>query len=177
MKKASRQGRVALVTGSDRGIGFEVCRRLSERGYRIVLTSPDRKKASAAAARIEGAKVVSHVLDVADPRSVRTVRKYVLAEFKRLDVLVNNAGVLLDEGRSLIEGSIARTLKKAPKKVDFGEGPSVLEQDIDIIRLTLEINTFGALRMCQAFVPLMMEAGYGRVVNVSSGRGQLNGMT
>jgi NAD(P)-dependent dehydrogenase (short-subunit alcohol dehydrogenase family) len=142
-----------------------------------VLTSPDGKKAADSAAGLKGADVVSRVLDVASPGSIRALRKFVLVRFGRLDVLVNNAGVLLDEGRSALEGSMARRLKKVPKKVDFGEGPSVLEQDIDVFRVTLEINTFGALRMCQAFVPLMMEAGYGRVVNVSSGRGQLKGMT
>ena len=59
----------------------------------------------------------------------------------------------------------------------FGEGLSILEVNLDIVRATLEINTLGALKMCQVFVPLMMKAGYGRVVNVSSGLGQLNDMT
>lgn len=178
MKRTKTRDRVVLVTGSDRGIGLEVCRQMNERGYRVVITSPDKKQATAALARLPDASTAAaHTLDVASPRSVLALRRFVIARFGRLDILVNNAGVLLDEGRSRVEGVIAGRLKKIPKRVEFGEGPGVLRQDIEIFRATLEINTFGALRMCQAFVPLMMEAGYGRVVNLSSGRGQLDGMT
>lgn len=178
MKRTETHNRVVLVTGSDRGIGFEVCREMNERGYRVVLTSPVRKQAVQALTRLPApSNAVTHALDVASPRSVLALRKFIMSRFGRLDILVNNAGVLLDEGRSKIEGIIAHRLKRIPKRVEFGEGPSVLRQDIDIFRATLEINTFGALRMCQAFVPLMMEAGYGRVVNLASGRGQLDGMT
>ncbi len=171
--------RVAIVTGSDRGIGFEVSRQLGELGYQVVLTSPDPVKGEAAAAKLRrnGGKVVGHVLDVTRARHIQALQTFVLKRFGRIDVLVNNAGVLLDEGRSKLEGLLARRLTAPPKKVDVGEGPSVLEVGVEIVRLTLEINTLGALRMCQAFVPLMMEADYGRVVNVSSSRGQLNGMT
>lgn len=171
--------RVAIVTGSDRGIGLEVCRRLGELGYQVVLTSPDAVRGEAAAAKLRrrGANVVDHVLDVTNKRHVQALRAFVIKKFGRADVLVNNAGVLLDEGRSKLEGLMARRLDRPPRKVQVGEGPSVLEIDIEIVRLTLEINTLGALRMCQAFVPLMMEVDYGRVVNVSSSRGQLHGMT
>jgi NAD(P)-dependent dehydrogenase (short-subunit alcohol dehydrogenase family) len=177
--KRGKEGRVAVITGSDRGIGFEVCRQLGERGYRVVLTSPNRKPGEAAAAKLRrrGADIVYHYLDVADEKSVQTLRAFVLKKFGRVDVLVNNAGVLLDEGRSELEGVLAKLLKKRPKRVDFGEGPGVLEVDIEIVKATLEVNTLGALRMCQAFVPLMTKAGYGRVVNVSSSRGQMSGMT
>jgi len=177
--KRNEKGRVAIVTGSDRGIGFEVCRQLGERGYRVVLTGPNRKRGESAAAKLRrgGSDVVYHYLDVADEKSIQTLRKFVLKKFGRVDVLVNNAGVLLDEGRSEIEGVLTRRVKKRPKRVAFGEGPGVLEVDIEIMRATLEVNTLGALRMCQAFVPSMMKAGYGRVVNVSSSRGQIHGMS
>ncbi len=172
-------GRVAIVTGSDRGIGFEVSRQLGGLGYQVVLTSPDRLKGDAAAAKLrrQGINIVYRPLDVANEAQVRALRTFVVKEFGRVDVLVNNAGVLLDEGRSKIEGRVARILKMRPPKVDVGAGPSVLKVDVDLVRATLEINTLGPLRMCQAFVPLMTGAGYGRVVNVSSSRGQLNGMT
>lgn len=173
--KRGEKARVAIVTGSDRGIGFEVCRQLGERGYRVVLTSPNKVEGEAAAAKLRrrGADVVYHYLDVVDDKSVPALRRFVLKTFGHIDVLVNNAGVLLDEGRSELEGILAKRLKRRPKELDFGEGPGVLEVDIEIVRATLEVNTLGALRMCQALVPLMMEAGYGRVVNVSSSRGQL----
>ena len=166
-------------TGLDRGLGFEVCRQFGERGYRVVLTGPDRKKreASAAKLRSSGSDVVYHQLDVVDEKSVQALRKFVIKKFNRIDVLVNNAGVLLDEGRSGLEGILARRLRKRPKRVGFGEGPGVLDVNIGIVRAALEINTLGALRMCQAFMPLMIKNGYGRGVNVSSSRGQMSGMT
>ena len=177
--KTEENDRVAIVSGSDRGIGFEVCHQLGALGYQVVLTSPTPAKGEASARKLrrDGANVIYHVLDVMNERHIRNLRKFVLKTFGRVDVLVNNAGVLLDEGRSKLEGILARRLKNMPKKVEPGQGPSILDIDIDIVRVTLEVNTFGALLMCQAFVPLMREAGYGRVVNVSSSRGQLKGMT
>ena len=125
----------------------------------------------------QGLNVTFHLLDVVNEKHIRALRAFVLKKFGRIDILVNNAGVMFDSGRSEVEGLIARRLKKIPRKVDFGQGPSILDVDITYCTLTLEINTLGALRMCQALVPLMMKAGYGRVVNVSSSLGQLNGMT
>jgi NAD(P)-dependent dehydrogenase (short-subunit alcohol dehydrogenase family) len=174
-----RQKKVALVTGSDRGIGFEVCRRLWAREIQMILTSPDKAKGEAAAAELRrtGAAVAYHVLDVLNERHITALRAFVLEEFGGVDILVNNAGIMLDAGRSKVEGLLAQQLKKIPKRVEFGEGPSILDVDIEIVRAVLEVNTLGALRMCQAFVPLMMKAHYGRVVNVSSSLGQLHGMT
>ncbi|MDD4955098.1 MAG: SDR family oxidoreductase [Candidatus Omnitrophica bacterium] len=171
--------RVALVTGADRGIGREVCRELAQLNYKVVLTSPDRKRGEAAAKKLlkEGLCVTYHVLDVVNSKDVSRLRKFIIEKFGRIDVLINNAGVMFEAGRSKAEGLISRSLKKIPKRKDFGEGPGILEVDIDIVRAVLEINTLGALRMCQAFVPLMVKAGYGRVVNVSSTLGQLSTMT
>jgi NAD(P)-dependent dehydrogenase (short-subunit alcohol dehydrogenase family) len=171
--------RVGVVTGAGRGIGLEVARQLAERGIEVVLTSPNQTEGKAASKRLlrQGLNVTFHTLDVVNEKHIRALRAFVLKEFGRIDILVNNAGVMFDAGRSKVEGLIARRLKKIPRKVDFGQGPSILDVDIHIVRSTLEINTLGALRMCQAFVPLMMKAGYGRVVNVSSSLGQLNGMT
>ena len=178
-RQTAANSRVAIVTGSDRGIGFEVCRRLGDLGLQVVLTSPDPFKGAAAAAKLrrQGKNVIYHRLDVTDEKQIRALRNFVIKTFDSVDVLVNNAGVLLDEGRSKPEGLMARRLKKPPKMVDVGEGPSVLKVDVELVRVTLEINTLGPLRMCQTFVPLMMKGGYGRVVNVSSSRGQLSGMT
>ncbi len=171
--------RVAIITGADRGIGFQVSRQLGELGFKIVLTSPDRAKGEVAAAKLsrEGLNVVYQKLDLLNERDVRALKVFVLNKFGRIDLLVNSAGVMLDSGRSKVEGLLSRRIKKIPKRKGFGEGPSILEVNIDIVRATLEINTLGALKMCQAFVPLMLKAGYGRVVNVSSSLGQLNDMT
>jgi NAD(P)-dependent dehydrogenase (short-subunit alcohol dehydrogenase family) len=177
-KEGDENGRVAVVTGSDRGIGFEVSRRLGALGYQVVLTSPNKIKGEASAKKLrrQGMKVFYHSLDVTDKNQIAALRTFILKKFGRVDILVNNAGVLLDEGRSKLEGLMERRLKKPLRKVDVGEGPSVLQVGLDLVRVTLEINTLGPLVLCQTFVPLMVKAGYGRVVNVSSSRGQLSGM-
>lgn len=144
--------RIALVTGANRGIGYEVCRQLADVGMHVILTSRDVAKGEAAAQAIqhEGKDVRFHQLDVSDESSVDATLQFVRAEYGRLDVLVNNAAVYLDNGLS------------------------VFDVDMATARTTMDINFYGVLHMCRAFVPLMREKGYGRVVNVSSGSGQIN---
>ena len=142
--------RVAIVTGANRGIGFETCRQLAERGLTVVLTSLDADKGRAAA---EELKVDHQVLNVTDPASAKAVADYVGGRYGRLDVLVNNAGILLD-----------------------GPGGSLLTTDPQLIRDSIETNTLGTVRCCQALVPLMQKNGYGRIVNVSTGMAALRNM-
>ena len=146
--------RIALVTGANRGIGFEICRQLAQRGLRVVLTSRSEEAGQRAASALqrEGLDLLFHQLDVADAASVQGVKEYVSREFGRLDVLVNNAGVYLDEDRGVFDISL------------------------ETLRATFEVNTFGPFLTCQAFVPLMRRHDYGRIVNVSSGYGDINTM-
>ncbi len=141
---------IALVTGANRGIGFEACRQLGRRGYRVLLTSRDPEKGQAAT-RILSAEALAmdfFPLDVTAEESVAAAEQFVRKCYGRLDVLINNAGIYLKDDRSISTLSI------------------------DILRQTLETNTFGALRTCQAFLPLMKKHHYGRIVNVSSTMGQ-----
>jgi NAD(P)-dependent dehydrogenase (short-subunit alcohol dehydrogenase family) len=144
-------GRVALVSGANRGIGREIVRQLAGRGITTILGSRDEKKGRAAA---EGMDVDVRVrqLDVTDEKGIAQVARDVEEEFGRLDVLVNNAGVSIDRGQHGVDA------------------------DLDVVRETLEMNLFGAWRLCEAFVPLMQRNRYGRIVNVSSGMGALNDM-
>jgi len=150
----SEGSRVALVTGGNRGIGFAICRGLAERGLAVVLGSREARAGREAAARLngEGGRVRSHVLDVTSQASVRDVAAFLEREYGRCDVLVNNAAVYLDEG------------------------VSGLEVDPEVVRQTLDTNTLGPLRLCQAVVPLMRRRGYGRIVNLTSGYGEMGGM-
>jgi NAD(P)-dependent dehydrogenase (short-subunit alcohol dehydrogenase family) len=147
--------RVAIVTGGNRGIGLEVCRQLATQGLRVVLTGRDHKKAKAAAEDLRAKKldVTGVALDVTDADSIHACARDVTNEFGRVDVLVNNGAVLV------------------------GEGSGLLQTSVDEFRETFETNVFGALAVCQAFVPGMVTRSYGRVVNVSSGAGQLSSMT
>ena len=145
--------KIALVTGANRGLGLETCRQLARRGLRVVLTSRDPAKGEAAAATLRraGLDVRHQSLDVTRADHARRMAGHISAEFGRLDVLVNNAGVFLDPYHP--------------------PGNSVLDADLDAVRRSLETNLYGALRVSQALIPLM--GGTGRVVNVSSGMGQL----
>ncbi|HEY3069592.1 MAG TPA: SDR family oxidoreductase [Gaiellaceae bacterium] len=144
--------RVALVSGGNRGIGREVARQLAALGYTVVLGSRDLARGEEAAREI-GDGVVAKRLDVTDEESVERVIASIAGELGRLDVLVNNAGVA---------GGGWRT--------------SATDVDLGDVRDTLETNLYGAWRLTQAALPLMRRNGYGRIVNLSSGMGQLSDM-
>ena len=145
---------VALVTGANRGVGLEVARQLAGRGMSVILGSRNLAKGERAAETLgeEGLKVLPRELDVSDDGSVERMAAGVEEEFGRLDVLVNNAGILYDTWQR------------------------PLTADLDVVREALETNTFGAWRTCRVFVPLMRRGGYGRIVNVSSGASSLSSM-
>ena len=147
--------RIALVTGANRGIGLEIVRQLSRIGLIAVLASRDLEKGKAAAATLasEGHDVPVVALDVTEADSIRAAVAEVWGLFGRIDVLVNNAGIM-KEGFS-------------------PEDASVLDVSSDLVNLTFLTNTVGPLRLIQATVPRMRERGYGRIVNLSSGAGQL----
>ena len=147
--------RVAVVTGGNRGIGFEICRQLARNGLQVVLTCRDAKKGAAAADRLkgEGLDVIARVLDVTLAAEANDLAAWLDGRYRRLDVLVNNAGILID-----------------PK------GARALTLEIEVLRRTMETNAYGALIVSQALVPLMKKNGYGRIVNMSSMLGQLQDM-
>jgi NAD(P)-dependent dehydrogenase (short-subunit alcohol dehydrogenase family) len=144
--------RVALVTGANRGIGLEICRQLGAAGYTVVLTARDPERGARAlrGLRKEGLDAHFQPLDVTDPDSARQAAAFVAAELGRLDALINNAAIAIDPEDSL------ETV------------------DPDVMRRTLETNLTGVLNCCQAFLPIMKQQGYGRIVNVSSGRGSFS---
>jgi NAD(P)-dependent dehydrogenase (short-subunit alcohol dehydrogenase family) len=143
---------IALVTGANRGIGFEVVRQLAQRGFSTVLGSRDLRKGRAAAEALDGLEVDPRRLDVADADSVRELASGLQDDYGRLDVLVNNAAILYDTWESGIEA------------------------DLDVVHNALETNLFGAWRTAQACLPLLRRSQHGRVVNVSSGSGSISDM-
>lgn len=147
--------RIALVTGGNRGIGYEICRQLAGRGVAVVLTARDAGKGKTAvkALRDEGLDVEFHRLDVTSCRSIRACVAAVAERRGRIDVLVNNAGIMIDP-----------------------RGSRFLDSKLDTYRDTLETNLYGPLQLAQAVVPLMKANRYGRIVNISSGLGQLADM-
>ncbi len=147
--------RVALVTGANRGMGLEIVRQLSRLGLIAVLAARDLEKGKVAAATLaaEELDVPIVALDVTDADSIRAAVAEVRGLFGRIEVLVNNAAIL--------------------KEGLLPEDTSVLDVSGDLVNQTFLTNTVGPLRMIQATVPGMRERGYGRIVNLSSGAGQL----
>jgi NAD(P)-dependent dehydrogenase (short-subunit alcohol dehydrogenase family) len=148
--------KVAVVTGGNRGLGFEASRQLAKLQYQVVLTSRDEAKGKAAADKLqsEGLDVTFHPLDVTSDESSQKLAEFISQQFGKLDVLVNNAAIYIDE---------------------VGNN-SVFDAKIDTVQQTMETNVYGVLRVTQALIPLMKKQNYGRIVNVSSGMGQLHDM-
>jgi NAD(P)-dependent dehydrogenase (short-subunit alcohol dehydrogenase family) len=146
--------RIALVTGANRGIGFEISRQLAEQGITILLSGRDLKSIEQATKNLreEGLNVEAIQLDLADPDQIVHAISSIEAQFERLDILINNAAVSLDDGKSVFDLTIA------------------------VFQATLEINLIGPLRLTQRVIPLLKRSEGGRIVNVSSGMGALTDM-
>jgi len=143
--------KIALITGANKGIGYEVARQLGAQGYTVLVAARNPKLGTAAANKLRDGGAEAHFmeLDVLRPETITRAADAVRKEYGHLDVLVNNAGI-----------------------VDPKDGmPGVA--DMDAVRRILDVNFFGALSVTQAFLPLVKAAEAGRIVNVSSGLGSL----
>lgn len=151
--------KLAVVTGANRGIGFETCRQLAKKDIQVILTSRDETKGKAAAEKLrsQGLDVSNYPLDVTNAESIEHLTQFVRDRFGKLDILVNNAAIA-QEFSGDAEGSIFKA-------------------KISTLQETIETNLSGPLLISQALIPLMKVHNYGRVVNVSSGAGQLHEMT
>ena len=142
--------KTALVTGANKGIGFEVVRQLARQGFRVFLGARNAEAGRAATEKLRSEGDIAFLeIDISNPESIRRAAEEFSRQQKHLDVLVNNAGILLDEDK--------RALTITPK----------------IFEETLRTNTLGPLLVTQAFVALLKKSSAPRVVNVSSGGGQL----
>jgi NAD(P)-dependent dehydrogenase (short-subunit alcohol dehydrogenase family) len=145
-------GPVVVVTGGNRGIGFEICRQLAARGARVILTA--RKPAAGAAAinKLAAQKLRAEFqpLDVTDANSIAVLGDFLKDTYGRVDALINNAGIIAK-----------------------GEADA-LKVDLATIRATLETNTLGPLHLAQTLAPLLKRSKSARIVNMSSGMGQLS---
>ena len=153
---SNNNARVALVTGANRGIGFETARQLLAKGLVVVLAGRDTvalDRARKTLSADEQRRALTVRMDVTSIESIAAAHRAVIDQAGSVDVLINNAAVLL------------------------GEGERILSISPDDYRQTFETNVFGVVEVCRAFVPGMARAGYGRIVNVSSSAGQLSTMS
>jgi len=139
--------KVALVTGANRGIGYEIARQLAENGVHTLVAGrrADAVREAVTSLRGTGADVSPLVLDVTKPVSIATAAAKVAEKYGRLDILVNNAGIRVEE---------------------YGRRPS--EQPMAQWRATFDTNLFGVVEVTTAFLPLIRRSEAGRIVNVSS---------
>lgn len=153
--------RIAVVTGAARGLGRTVAHQLAAAGCQVLVVGRNAEAIDAAARDLQaqGGNVLPHVADVTDASAVAALAARLRREFGRADILVNNAGVLLE-----------------PKDQLLPQAASVLVVDPEVVAATLACNSLAPLRLIQAIAPLMKERSWGRIVNVSSGMGQLSEM-
>ncbi|XP_021279591.1 LOW QUALITY PROTEIN: (+)-neomenthol dehydrogenase-like [Herrania umbratica] len=168
--------RHAVVTGANKGIGFELCRNLASKGVMVVLTSRDEKRGLEAVAKLKdsglSAHVVCHQLDVADPSSIASLAEFVKAKFGKLDILVNNAGIfgaILDPHAFATATELAGYFPTEEQAKEY----EIATQTFELAEECLKTNYYGARRMVEAFVPLLQLSDSARIVNVSSIMGLL----
>ncbi len=149
--------KVALVTGANKGIGFEIGRQLGKLGFAVALAGRDEAKVNAAAERLrgEGLDVQGVRLDVTDPSTAEAAARWLDGRFGRLDVLVNNAGIAPESATGARPASLALAMLKE----------------------TYETNVFGAFTVIQAFLPLLRKSASARIINQSSTLGSLGVMS
>jgi NAD(P)-dependent dehydrogenase (short-subunit alcohol dehydrogenase family) len=141
------QKKTALITGANKGIGLETARQLGQKGITVLVGSRDPKRGEAASNELRKAGIDARPLtiDVSDEKSVEQAAAQVERDCGRLDILINNSGIMVDE-----------------------KGKKVSEQSLDIWRETFATNLFGLIATTQAFLPLLRKSDAGRIVNLSS---------
>jgi NAD(P)-dependent dehydrogenase (short-subunit alcohol dehydrogenase family) len=148
-------GKTVLITGANRGIGFETARQLSAKGFQVFIGARKAEAAEKAASAIrkQGGQAETLLLDVADTASINAAAAELSKRTDHLDVLINNAGIYPDEG------------------------VNVLNVSREQLVTTFQTNTFGPIVVVQAFLPLLRKSKEARIINFSSGLGQLDGMS
>jgi NAD(P)-dependent dehydrogenase (short-subunit alcohol dehydrogenase family) len=147
---------VALITGANRGIGFETARQLGKQGIKVLLGARNEERGKEAAAKLkdEGLDVEFLLLDVDDEKTHETAAKYIETTFGKLDILVQNAGIALDE-------------------IENGAPVPASRTSLTIFRKTFETNFFNVIALTQVLVPLIQKSEAGRIVFLSSLLGSL----
>ncbi|KAJ7951112.1 (+)-neomenthol dehydrogenase [Quillaja saponaria] len=165
--------RYAVVTGSNKGIGYGICKQLVSNGITVVLTARDEKKGLEAVKKLKeigpSGYVVFHQLDVTDPASITSLSDFVKTRFGKLDILVNNAGIpgASVDAKALVASGIGG---EKGSNVDWGK---IVTQNYESSEQAIETNFYGAKRTAKALIPLLQLSDSPKIVNVSSSMGRL----
>lgn len=144
------QGDIALITGANKGIGFEIAHGLGAKKITVLVGARDEARGKAAADELKAQGIDARFikLDVTNPATIQHTADYIQKEFGRLDILINNAGI-----------------------AEWGTKPSTVE--LATVREVYETNLFGPIALTQAMLPLLKKSKHGRIVNVSSSLGSM----
>ncbi len=147
---------LALISGGNRGLGLATCAALASRGYRVLLGSRDLERGRVAVSALGQANIEAVQLDVTAANDITALASKIEDDYGQLDVLINNAGILID-GK-------------------LGEAASICDTSADILKSSLEVNCIAVVMLINAMLPLMRRSKQARIVNISSGMGQLSDM-
>lgn len=144
--------KIALVTGGSGGIGAEVCKQLSENKYKVILSGKNKNKVNNVCNLLNknNLDIIPYELDITSETDIKNVYNYIIEKFGKLDVLVNNAAVYIDNRVNDVY-------------------PNFFDLDLEMLKKTMEVNFYGAFSLSHKFLPIMQANNYGRIVNVSSG--------
>ncbi|XP_009594774.1 (+)-neomenthol dehydrogenase-like isoform X1 [Nicotiana tomentosiformis] len=174
-----RATKYAVVTGANKGIGFEICRQLASQGVVVVLTARNEKRGVEALEKLKGLiglakeNVVFQQLDVMDPSTIASLAEFIKTQFGRLDILVNNArigGVTADADALIAKQESSGT---GGSQVNWN---NILTESYALAEECLQTNYYGVKRMTEAFIPLLQLSNSPRIVNVSSSMGRLKNL-
>ncbi len=148
--------KIALITGANRGIGFETARQLGQQGIKVLVGARTEENGREAEAKLksEGLDAEFLLLDVDDAKTHQSAAKHIEENYGKLDILINNAGISLED--------------------NTGAAPQASETSADIFRRTFDTNFFNTIAVTQALVPLIKKSDAGRIVFLSSGLGSLS---
>ena len=149
----SKQTKIALITGANRGIGYAIAQGLLNADFQVIIGARSLEKGEIAAEKLNSPSVSAVEIDIADDNSINNAFNELNNKIDRLDVLINNAGIYPDNGFNIL------TIER------------------DLLTKTLNVNTFGAIKTTQIFLPLLEKGDKARVINYSSGYGQLAGLS
>ncbi|KAL3618661.1 (+)-neomenthol dehydrogenase [Castilleja foliolosa] len=169
---AELTNRYAIVTGANKGIGFEVCKQLLSKGITVVLTARDEKRGLEAVEKLKklgsfSDRILFHQLQVTDLASIACLAEFIKYKFGKLDILVNNAGIL----GATVDDEAKRALRTEGENVNWSE--IITETTYDLASECIETNYYGAKRTTEALIPLLGLSDSPRIVNVSSIIGNL----
>ncbi|CAH8316444.1 unnamed protein product [Eruca vesicaria subsp. sativa] len=175
---ADSSDRVALVSGSNKGIGFEICRQLAKNGMTVILTARDEKNGLEAVEKLKRENgfssdeaILFHLLDVSNPDSIASLASFVKTHFGKLDILVNNAGV---GGANVNVDVLKSQIAEAGAPTDISK---IMSDTYEVVEEAIRTNYYGVKRMCEAMIPLLEASDSPRIVNIASTMGMLQNVS